>query len=147
MRTSSKGLKLIGSFEGLRLRAYPDPGTGGQPWTIGYGHTKGVKRGQKITAAKALSYLRSDVLSAERSVDAHVRVPVNQNRFDAMVSLAFNIGNSAFAHSTVVRRLNSHDYDGAGAAFMMWVRAGGRVMQGLVNRRAAERKLYDTPFR
>ncbi len=148
MKTSTRGLKLIGGFEGLRLNAYRD--AVGIP-TIGFGHTRGVRLGTRISNAQALAYLRSDVASAEQAVSKAIGLPpygrnhVNQNRFDAMVSLAFNIGNGAFASSTVAREAHHRHFDKSADAFLLWVKAGGHTLQGLVNRRRAERKLFLTP--
>lgn len=145
MKTSDAGRDRIAKHEGIRLVAYPDPGTGGDPWTIGVGRAHGVKRGDRITHAQAMQHLSEDLATAERGVEAAVRVPLTQNQFDALVSLAFNIGVSALQGSTLVRLLNMGDYAGAAGQFVRWNRAGGRVMQGLTNRRMDERDLFLAP--
>lgn len=142
MKTSPKGIALIKSAEGLRLKAYPDPGTGGLPWTIGYGSTLGVTRTMVITAEQAEQMLAVDLVRFERAVERLVEVPINQGQFDALVSFAYNVGEGNFAKSTLLRRLNSGDSQGAAEQFGRWVNAGGKVLQGLVKRRAAERALF-----
>ena len=140
MHTSQKGLDLIKSFEGLRLTAYDD-GVGVQ--TIGYGHTKGVKPGMTITADQAVQFLREDLHSAERDIDRLVTVHLCQHQFDALASLVFNIGGTAFRDSTLLRKLNAGDYAGAAVQLDRWVHGGGKIMPGLVKRRAAERALFE----
>lgn len=147
MEISARGLDLIASFEGLRLNAYPDPGTGNEPWTIGYGTTvypngHKVKRGQVVTQEEALEYLRHDAKKFADSVDRLVKVPLNQNQFDALVSFTYNVGDGAFERSTLLRKLNSGDYRSAADEFGKWVNAGGKAMYGLVRRRAEERDLF-----
>ena len=140
MQISSAGLDLIKQFEGLYLKAYRCPA--GVP-TIGYGHTAGVAMGQTITQQQADDYLRRDVRQFERAVARQVRVPLAQGQFDALVSFTFNLGEGALAQSTLLRLLNSGDYAGAAAQFERWNKAGGRVLPGLVRRRAAERALFE----
>lgn len=140
MQISKAGLDLIKQFEGLYLKAYRCPA--GVP-TIGYGHTAGVAMGQTITQQQADDYLRRDVRQFERAVARLVRVPLTQGQFDALVSFAFNLGEGALAQSTLLRLLNSGDYAGAAAQFDRWNKAGGRVLPGLVRRRAAERALFE----
>jgi lysozyme len=142
MKTSARGLDLIKAHEGLRLEAYPDPASGGDPWTIGYGHTAGVKPGDVITQEQADAYLREDIAWAEDAVRSGVKVPISQAAFDAMVSLTFNIGAGAFGRSTLLKMLNAGDHAGAADQFMRWTTAAGRVMPGLEKRRAAERALF-----
>ncbi|MFC2997353.1 lysozyme [Acinetobacter sichuanensis] len=135
-------MDLICSFEGLRLNAYDD-GVG--VWTIGYGTTVingiKVKKGDTCTEAQAKQYMASDLKKFEAAVNK-VQVPLNQNQFDALVSLTYNIGTGAFADSTLLKKLNVGDYKGAAAQFDVWVKAGGKRMQGLVNRRAKEKALF-----
>lgn len=142
MKTSPKGIALIKSAEGLRLKAYPDPGTGGLPWTIGYGSTLGVTRTMVITAEQAEQMLAVDLARFERAVERLVEVPINQGQFDALVSFAYNVGEGNFAKSTLLRKLNAGDNQGAAEQFGRWVNAAGKVLQGLVKRRAAERALF-----
>lgn len=140
MQISKAGLDLIKKFEGLYLKAYRCPA--GVP-TIGYGHTAGVAMGQTITQQQADDYLRRDVRQFERAVARLVTVPLTQGQFDALVSFAFNLGEGALAQSTLLRLLNAGDYAGAAAQFDRWNKAGGRVLPGLVRRRAAERALFE----
>ncbi len=140
MQISKAGLDLIKQFEGLYLNAYRCPA--GVP-TIGYGHTAGVAMGQTITQQQADEYLRRDVRQFERAVSRLVRVPLTQGQFDALVSFAFNLGEGALAQSTLLRLLNDGDHAGAAAQFDRWNKAGGRVLPGLVRRRAAERALFE----
>lgn len=140
MQISKAGLDLIKEFEGLYLKAYRCPA--GVP-TIGYGHTAGVVMGQTITKQQADDYLRRDVRQFERAVARLVSVPLTQGQFDALVSFAFNLGEGALAQSTLLRLLNAGDYAGAAAQFDRWNKAGGRVLPGLVRRRAAERALFE----
>lgn len=140
MQISKAGLDLIKQFEGLYLKAYRCPA--GVP-TIGYGHTAGVAMGQTITQQQADDYLRRDVRQFERAVARLVTVPLTQGQFDALVSFAFNLGEGALAQSTLLRMLNAGDYAGAAAQFDRWNKAGGRVLPGLVRRRAAERALFE----
>ena len=143
MKTSTNGIDLICSFEGLRLKAYDD-GVG--VWTIGYGTTvingRKVKKGDTCTLEQAKSYMAQDLKQFESAVN-QVKVPLNQNQYDALVSLTYNIGVSAFLSSTLFKKLNAKDYKGAAEQFGRWNRAGGKVMRGLTNRRAKERKLFE----
>ncbi|MFN3074878.1 lysozyme [Acinetobacter sp. TY2] len=145
MQVSATGINLICGFEGLKLKAYDD-GVG--VWTIGFGTTiypNGikVKKGDACTEAQAKAYMAHDLKKFESAVNSAVIVPINQNQFDALVSLAYNIGTGAFKESTLVKKLNAGDIRGAAAQFDVWNKAGGKVMQGLVNRRALERKLFE----
>jgi lysozyme len=131
-------------WEGLELLAYND---GGGVFTIGYGHTKGVKPGDKITLEQAQAFLDEDLAEAETAVNKSVKVPLNQNQYDALVSLAYNIGAGAFLGSTALARLNARNYTGAAEALTWWNKDGKplKVVQGLVNRRAGEKELFLTP--
>lgn len=143
-RMSDNGLKLITESEGLELKAYPDPGTGGEPWTIGYGHTKNVCKGMTCTKEEALKWLRQDVSWAEDAVNELVYVPLTQNQFDALVDFIFNVGRTNFANSTLLRKLNKADYVGAAAEFQRWNKAAGKVLPGLTKRRQKEAQLFST---
>lgn len=137
----SAGLALIKSFEGLRLNAYPDPATGGEPVTIGYGHTGGVKLGTTISEPVAEQFLRADLARFEAAV-ARLAPETTQNQFDALVSFAFNLGEGNLASSTLLRKHNAGDYAGAAQEFVRWSNANGKRMQGLFRRREAEAELY-----
>ena len=144
-----QGLALIRQFEGCaRLRpdgmveAYPDPGTGGEPWTIGWGATgSGIGPGTVWTQQRCDARLESDVARHARDVAfALGDAPTTQAQFDALVSFHYNTG--AIARSTLLRRHLAGDYRAAAEEFARWNRAGGRVLKGLVRRRAAEAHLY-----
>jgi len=141
------GLKLIQDHEGLRLKAYPDPGSGGEPWTIGFGHTGNVQAGDVCTEADALAWLRDDVAWAERCVERAIGTAVaTDNEFEAMVSLAFNVGCANFQKSTVLRLVieGSENEDLYRHAFKLWSKASGKEMAGLVKRRADEAEHFLT---
>lgn len=142
MKLSQKGIELIKQFEGYSSKAYPDPATGGAPWTIGYGTTKGVKPGMIITAEQAEKMLRDDVEKFESGVSSLITAPTTQGQFDAMVSLAYNIGLGNFGKSTLLKKHNARCYICAADQFRVWNRANGKVMNGLTKRRAAEREVY-----
>lgn len=147
MRTSENGVELIKRFEGLELEAYQDIAG---IWTIGYGHTGAdVQPGMKISEHDAEDLLRRDLKPREQAVDGAVKVPLNQNEFDALVSFVYNVGASAFRGSTALKRLNKGDRVGAADALTWWNKAtvGGvlREVLGLTRRRAAERALFLTP--
>ena len=142
MKTSQEAKNRIAEHEGLSLEAYPDPGTGGEPITIGVGHTGGVKLGDTITKDQAIDFLAADLLSAERTVDEAVKVPLSQQEFDSLVSFVFNVGAGAFRSSTLLKLLNVGDRRGAADQFLRWTKAGGRDLPGLVRRRADERKWF-----
>jgi lysozyme len=139
---SERGLAIIREFEGLRLKAYPDPASGGDPWTIGYGHTLDVEPGDTCTLEEAEQWLLDDCADAEVAILRHVKVPLSQGQLDALISFVFNLGAGNFAKSTLLRKLNAGDYVGAWQEFPRWNKAAGKVMPGLSRRRAAEAKLF-----
>jgi lysozyme len=131
---------LIGGFEGLRLRSYPDIV---HVWTVCYGETRGVKPGMKFTKKECDAKLAIALAEFETGMRACLKQPdaIPDKPYVAFLSLSYNIGTSAFCGSTVARRANAGDIRGACNAIPAWNKAGGRVSKGLVNRRAAERKL------
>ena len=144
MLLSNLGIDLICDFEGKRLVAYDD-GVG--IWTIGFGTTVypngiRVKKGDTCTEAQAKAYMQNDLKKFEYAVNDAVNIPLNQNQYDALVSLTYNIGAAAFSKSTLVKKLNAGDIRGAADQFDVWINAGGKRMQGLVNRRAKEKTLF-----
>ena len=142
MKTSEKGRKLIKDFEGVVLKVYPDPATGGEPWTAGVGHTgPDVKPGMKVTRELADAWLTADLAKFEKVVGGAAPV-ATQNQFDAMVSLCFNIGPGNFLRSTLLKKHKAGLYGAAAAQFAVWNRAAGKIMAGLTRRRAAEAELY-----
>lgn len=138
-QTSARGRSLIEAHESLRLDSYQDSKG---VWTIGYGSTEGVHAGMTITQQQADERFAADLHTAETSVNCQVAVPLNQNQFDALVSLVFNIGAEAFEESTLLKLLNQSSYIGAAAQFPRWDMSGGEFVQGLLNRRIEERNLF-----
>lgn len=145
LSVSEAGINLIKRFEGCKLTAYPDPGTGGDPWTIGWGATgPGIKQGVTWTQAQADSRLKDDVDRFAQGVAANIgAASTSQVQFDAMVSFSYNVGIGAFAKSTLLKKHKAGDHAGAASEFLKWVNAGGRVLQGLVRRREAEKAMYE----
>ena len=140
---NAETLTHVKRWEGCKLTAYPDPGSrDGTPWTIGYGHTKGVKKGMKITQKQADTFLEEDLNAVAAVVDASVKVPLEDNQFGALTSFAFNVGNTAFKTSTLLKKLNAGDYASVPSQLARWNKNDGNVMPGLVNRRAAEAGLW-----
>lgn len=140
MRTSKRGIDFLISQEGYRGRAYvPVPG---DKWTIGYGFTEGVQEGDTMTVAQAKVRLASELEKYEDAVEMATHDRVTQSQFDALVSLAYNIGTSALAKSTVIKAHKRGDFAAAARAFSLWNKSGGKVYAGLVKRRAAEAAMY-----
>lgn len=140
MKTSFKGIKLIKDSEATVLHVYKD--AVGLP-TIGTGHL--IKKGEvftTITAQQADELLMQDLVQFEKGVSSLVKVPLNQNQFDALVSFSFNLGLGNLGSSTLLKKLNASDYAGASLEFSKWTKAGGIVLAGLVKRRAAEKALF-----
>ncbi|WP_143048293.1 lysozyme [Burkholderia sp. WP9] len=171
LKYSDQGMSLTENAETLVLFVYPDPASplakalqarglwqrvlaggaiplelgslSGAPWTGGWGHTgPDVRPGMVITRDMAVDWLRADVRSAEAVVKRDVKVALNQEEYDALVDLVFNIGSGNFDTSTLLRKLNAGDTDGAIAEFARWNLAGGKVLAGLIKRREAERVLF-----
>ncbi|ECY9928067.1 lysozyme [Salmonella enterica subsp. enterica] len=139
MKTSDNGRAFIRAREGVNLAAYQD---GGGVWTIGYGHTRGVKQGQVINHEQADEFLDSDLRQVESCISERVTVALNQNQFDALVSFVFNVGRQAFSDSTLLKKLNEGNYRAAADQFTRWVYDNDKFVQGLYNRRVAERDLF-----
>lgn len=139
-RINAEGLAHIKRWEGLKLEAYRDVGG---VWTIGYGSTGShVHEGMTISKAQAEALLRADIERFEDAVDRLVKVPLSDERFAALVSLAYNIGVGAFQRSTLLKVLNAGRYDDVPAQIMRWNKVGKKVVDGLTNRRAAECGLW-----
>ena len=139
MKTSPKGIALIKEFEGLRLKAYKCPGG---VWTIGYGHTADVKPGMVISEAQAEEYLKADLIAFEKYLN-DLRLAINQNQFDALVSFIYNVGTGNFSSSTILRKIRANPQDNSIMdEFLRWVYSKGRVLPGLQRRRLSEMKLY-----
>ncbi len=137
MRTSQKGIDLIKSFEGCRLKAYKCPSG---IWTVGYGHTSNVKPATVITKEKAEELLREDLKIFEKHVEtrcAHLKL--NQNEFDALVSFCYNNGSGGL--NNLIRNRNKKQI---ADAMLLYNKGGGKVLEGLVRRRKVERELFLT---
>ena len=137
MKTSQRGINLIKQFEGVRLTAYKCPAG---VYTIGYGHTRGVKRGMKITEEEASAFLTSDLLNSEKAVERYDSVyHWNQNEFDALVSFTFNCGAT---NLRALLRNGRRNRSQIAATLPLYRKAGGKVLKGLERRRAAEKALF-----
>ena len=142
MKYSRDGLHLTESFESCALVAYWDKFA--KIWTIGWGHTRGVKEGDTCTQAQADAWLLEDVQEAVAAVNRLVRVPVMQAEFDAMVDFTFNAGQGNFASSTLLKDVNACNFAAADREFLRWDMAGGAHIAGLARRRQAEADLFKT---
>lgn len=143
MNLSPAGEAAIERREAFRPTAYKP--TKDDVWTIGYGHTRGVNEGDTCTLDQARAWFLDDSLWASAVVSTDIIMPLTQNQFDALVSLAFNIGRTAFAASSLVRELNAGNFAYAAdpdGGFPAWRKQGKRVLPGLVNRRADELKQF-----
>lgn len=139
MKTSDKGIGLIKKYEGLRLKAYLCPA---KVWTIGYGHTGGVKSGDVVSEAQAEALLRTDLVKFEKVVSSSGLL-LNQNQFDALVSFTYNVGAGNFANSTLFRTIKQNPSDKKiREEFLRWVYAAGKMLPGLKSRRIDESNLY-----
>lgn len=140
--TSTKGIQEIKESEGLKLVGYPDPATGGKPFTAGHGHTgPDVSLGVKYNQAQADAWLAQDLAKFEAGVNKLAPV-TTQGQFDALVSFAYNLGLGNLQSSTLLKKHNAGDYAGAALEFSRWNKAAGKVMAGLTARRAREAELY-----
>lgn len=137
MKIGNSGLQLIKSFEGCRLTAYKCPAG---VWTIGYGHTAGVKQGITITQEQADNYLKSDLVIYENHVN-NLNRSFNQNEFDALVSFTYNCGAGSL-QTLCKNRTNAQMAD----ALLLYNKAGGKTLEGLTRRRKAERELFIKPI-
>ncbi|HBA52895.1 MAG TPA: lysozyme [Syntrophorhabdus aromaticivorans] len=153
-QVSQEGLELVKKYEGLRTQAYRCPAG---VWTIGYGHTEGVKPDTEVTAERAEELLNQDLTQAGAQVERLVHVPLTDNQFSALTSFVFNVGAGNLESSTLLRRLNAGDYDAVPSELAKWVKATDpktgkkATLAGLVKRRAAEGELWlktdgDDPF-
>ena len=139
LKLSGKGLKLIEEFEGLRLNAYQDSiGL----WTIGYGHTKGVRQGDYCTKTQAEEWIAQDAQTASSAVNRLVTEVISQNEFDALTAFTYNVGQRNLENSTLLKLLNSGDHAGAADQFKRFDKAGGVHVPGLLRRRNAEADLF-----
>lgn len=139
MNTSEEGIKLIKHFEGFEANAYKCPAG---VWTIGYGHTKDVTEGDEWSEAHASHMLEVELEEFERYIHDCVEVELTQYQFDALVAWIYNLGVGNFKSSTLLKVLNSGDYDAVPEQIERWNKAGGVVLKGLVRRRAAESLMF-----
>ena len=139
MKINRKGYELIKKFEGCKLEAYK---CYAGRLTIGYGHTKNVSEGDRITHQEAMILLSQDIEEFENSVDSLVAVPLTENMFSALVSFAFNLGINALKGSTLLAKVNNKDYGNAANEFPKWIHVNKQPLLGLLKRRIAERKLF-----
>ena len=149
MTPSKHAEALIQTYEGFSGKAYKCPN---RILTIGWGHTQGVKKGDVCSKEQALIYLRQDLAVAADAVNRLVTVPLNQNQFDALCDFVFNIGAKKFKTSTLLKKLNQSDYQGAANQFSRWVYGGDQdgdgdvdrkdALPGLIKRRKAEKNLF-----
>jgi lysozyme len=144
MNVTFEGLALIKRFEGFRAEAYRDAAG---VWTIGYGHTAmagapDVHPGQRISRTGGGEILKRDVEAFAKGVKNLLAVELNDAQFSALVSFAFNVGLGNFRSSSVLRAVNGRDFDQVPRRLALWIKAGGRVLPGLVKRRAAEAELF-----
>lgn len=138
---TTAAVTLIPEHEGLRYKAYPDPATRAEPWTICYGHTRGVKRGDVATPEQCVRWAAEDARAHGLDIAKCVHVKVPHQSAVAFVSFAYNVGSTNFCRSGLVRKLNAGDLRGACDELPKWIYGAGKVMPGLVRRRADERAL------
>ena len=136
-------IDLVKNYEGCVLRSYPDPATGSEPITIGWGHTGGIKLGDTFTQAQADEWLLKDLEDTQDAVKALLHVDVSENALGALTSFAYNVGIVNLRNSTLLKRINAGATDST--QFLRWSYANGKVLPGLVKRRNAEKSLFDTP--
>ena len=134
-----EGLALIKKFEGCELKAYQ---CSAGVWTIGYGHTKDVVEGMEITQEQAEQMLVDELHEYESYIYKYVTVALSQNQFDALVSWVYNLGPANLSASTMLKVLNSGEYEDVPAQMKRWNKAGGKVLEGLIRRREAEACLF-----
>jgi lysozyme len=142
MTPGQNAISLVKEFEGCKLTAYPDPISGGDPWTIGYGFTgPNVRRGLIWTQDQADAQL-VQTLNHFASIISPMIKCATQNQFDAMLSFAYNLGPGNLQHSTLLKYHNAGDFANAKAQFLAWDKAGGEIVPGLLRRRQAEACVY-----
>lgn len=140
MTPSPNCAAITKEFEGCKLKAYKCPA---DKWTIGYGHTgPDVHDGLEITQERAEELLMIDLQVACKAVNAYVTRQVNQNQFDALTDFAYNAGGGNLMNSTLLKKVNEGDFEGASMEFARWNKAGGKELPGLTRRRAAEAALF-----
>lgn len=144
MKHSTLCTDLTRKSEGCKLKAYPDPGTGAEPWTVGFGHTgPDVTPSTIWTQSRADDQLEADLAKAAAQVNDMIgNAPTTQGQFDAMCDFAYNAGPHNLSTSTLLKKHLAGDHAGAQAQFARWIYAGGKILPGLIKRRASEAALY-----
>lgn len=140
MKTSAEGVALIKKFEGCELKSYLCPAG---VWTIGYGTTKNVIEGMRITENQAEELLKKDLETFEEEIERLVEVPLSQCQFDSLVAWTYNLGATNLKNSTLLKVLNRAEHDEVPIQIKRWNKANGEVLKGLVRRREAEALLYE----
>ena len=136
---SADGLEFIKQSEGCKLAAYQDSvGV----WTIGYGHTRGIRGADTCTPEDAVQWLKDDLQAVYEAIESMVTVDLSQGQFDALCSFVFNLGAGSLRNSTLLKLLNAGNYDAAQQQFSRWSHAGGVTLAGLVKRRAGEAEMF-----
>lgn len=141
MKSSQNCIDIIKHYEGFRGKAYLCPAN---VWTIGYGHTEGVKKGMVITESDAVALLYKDLVVYENIIKRHVKVSLTQAQFDALVCFVYNVGEGNFKSSTLLKKLNASNYKDVPEQFLRWTKAAGKELAGLVKRRKTEAKLFES---
>lgn len=143
---SDKLIALVKSSEGCSLTAYPDPATGAEPFTVGYGCTgPDITEGTTWTQEQCEEELVARLEALQVKIQELLSVPVSSNQISALVDFAYNLGIGALESSFLLKCINVSNFDAAAEQFGKWVHASGKVMPGLVKRREAERVLFTTP--
>jgi len=139
MKISQEGIALIKKFEGCKLEAYKCPAG---VWTIGYGHTKDVKEGDRINKDEANYLLEEEMEEYEKYINNMVEVDLNQSQFDSLCAWIYNLGPTNFGNSTLRKVLNEGKYDEVPQQIKRWNKSNGEVLNGLIKRREAEALLF-----
>lgn len=140
LETLDKAAALVARFEGFSADAYLCPAG---VLTIGYGHTHNVKEGMTITKERAMTLLSLDLFERKKAIEQLVRVPVTEGQVIALLSFVFNVGVGNFEKSTLLKKLNAGNYEGASREFSKWIYANRRPLKGLMDRRKIEREYFD----
>jgi lysozyme len=134
--------RFVARWEGFEAKAYLDEIASPPVWTIGYGHTGGVRSGQVVTEAEARKLLAEDLRDAARAVAQKVKVPLTVRQRIALISIAFNVGPGVLDGTHLITDLNAGRYKAAADRLLEWNHAGGVVVEGLTRRREAERWMF-----
>lgn len=143
MKPSAECIDLVKGFEGFKAEAYKCPAG---VWTVGYGTTENVYPGDVVNEQEAEELLFEDLVDAAKAVDELVDVELTQNQYDALTSFVYNVGREAFRQSTMLKLINAGNMKAAALQFPRWTKANGKVLAGLVNRRAKEKELFEADY-